>query len=375
MPSKIILITHEFSPYRGGIATYCEEVARAAVELGYSIEVWTQGRGPHDDQFPFPVRRLPGAGNLRPVSLLLLAFSLYAKSDELKQARVLLPSRGSQWVYLNLFRLLGWNPGKEIITTFHGTEILRYARNFWLRKSADLFFTQSVHRLTTASAYSIGLLQMLGFEEWTKGAKVAGCALRSDFLRRHGNEKPVPERKPGPFRILTLARIHPRKGQVEVAKALGQLPEKWRSQVVYQIAGRGDGDYLKQVVEVCQSHGIPVEVLGEIPEEHMGAVYQGCDLYIMASRSLPESVEGFGMTYLEASFFHKPVVGYRTGGVSEAVLNGKTGFLVDEGRIDGLAEAIQKVLENPTLARDMGEAGRNHALSFSWKKTAQTLLA
>jgi glycosyltransferase involved in cell wall biosynthesis len=218
-------------------------------------------------------------------------------------------------------------------------------------------------------------MREVGFGSWTKKAVVASCALRSDFLRRYENEELDSERKQGSFRILTLARIHPRKGQWDVAKALARLPEKWRSQVVYQIAGKGDPSYLKQVVKECESHGVQVEVLGEIPEDQMGVVYQGCDLYVMASHSLPESVEGFGMTYLEAGFFQKPVVGYRTGGVAEAVLDGKTVLLVGEGEVEALTEAILKVLENPTLARDMGVAGRNHSLSFSWKKTAQTLFA
>ncbi|MES2309997.1 MAG: glycosyltransferase family 4 protein [Verrucomicrobiota bacterium] len=375
MSSKIILITHEFSPYRGGIATYSEEVAQAATELGYSIEVWTQGSSVDDHRFSFPIRRLPGAGNLRPISLLLLTWALYQKRETLKHSRVLLASRGAQWAYMTLFRLLGWNPGKEIITAFHGTEILRYARSSWLRKTADLFFTKAVHRITTASFYSIDLLREQGFESWAKEAIVARCALKSDFSKRYSDLKIADQREPGAFRILTLARIHPRKGQLDVAKALGQLPPNWKSQVVYQIAGKGDQDYLQKIQSECQAHDVSCEVLGEIPEDKIGEVYQRCDLYVMTSHSLPESVEGFGMTYLEAGFFEKPVIGYRTGGVSEAVLAQKTGLLVAEGDLDELSAAIQKILENPSLGREMGKAGRDHALSFSWKNTAQTLFS
>ena len=374
MGSKIILITHEFAPYRGGIATYCEEVARAAVTLGYEIEVWTQGSSTGDERFPFPVRRLPGAGNLRPLSLFLLLVSLYFKTAILKEARVYLPSRGSQWVYMNLYRVLGWNPGKEIITTFHGTEIIRYAQNSWLRKTATLFFSQSVHRLTTASAYSVGLLQEMGFGELASSALVAPCALKEDF-RSNGFRNAAKEgtEKSEGFRVLTLARVHPRKGQLEVAKALALLDPVFRSQVIYQIAGKGDEDYLNQVLDCCRQAGVRWEVLGEISDDKIEAVYQNCDLYVMSSRSLVGSVEGFGMTYLEAGFFRKPVVGYRTGGVSEAVLEGKTGYLVDEGDLQGLSKSIEKILQNRLLARDMGEEGRKHSLSFSWKKTAQIL--
>ncbi len=373
MGSKIILITHEFAPYRGGVATYCEEVARAAVRLGYEIEVWTQGNSQEDDRFPFLVRRLPGVGNLRPLSLFLFAFSLLWRTEDLKGARVYLPSRGSQWVYMNLYRLFGWNPGREMITTFHGTEILRYARNSWLRKCADLFFTGSVHRLTTASHYSVQLLQEKGFGAWTAEIKVAPCALKYDFQRIEGRSLRQEKEPLNEFRVLTLARVHPRKGQGEVAKALGGLPLELRARVIYQIAGKGDKDYLDQVVNQCQRSGVCCEVLGEIAENKIAETYQNCDLYVMTSHSLAESVEGFGMTYLEASFFQRPVIGYRTGGVAEAVIDEKTGFLVEEGDLQGLTNAIKRILMNPILARDMGEAGRKHALSFSWERTAQIL--
>lgn len=373
MGSKIILITHEFAPYRGGVATYCEEVARAAVSLGYEIEVWTQGFSEGDEKFPFPVRRLPGAGNLRPLSLFLLLVSLYFKTVILKGSRVYLPSRGSQWVYMNLYRILGWNPGKEIIATFHGTEILRYAQNSWLRKTARHFFSQSAHRLTTASAYSVELLQEMGFGELASRAQVAPCALRENFQSKPLTQELREGERAEGFRILTLARVHPRKGQLEVAKALALLDVSFRSQVIYQIAGKGDEVYLSQVVDYCRQAGVRWEVLGEIAEDQIGVVYQNCDLYVMSSRSLVGSVEGFGMTYLEAGFFRKPVVGYRTGGVSEAVLEGKTGYLVEEGDLQGLSKSIEKILQNRLLARDMGEEGRKHSLSFSWKKTAQIL--
>ncbi len=374
MGSKIILITHEFAPYRGGVATYCEEVARAAVALGEEIEVWTQGSSQGDELFPFPVRRLPGAGNLRPLSLFLLMVSLVWRTSTLKQARVYLPSRGSQWVYLNLYRLFGWNPGKEIIVTFHGTEILRYARNSWLRDCSNRFFRHAAHLLTTASAYSVKLLHEKGFGEWTANLQVAPCALKKDFQRINGGgENEGDQRNLQEFRILTLARVHPRKGQREVAKALGGLSADLRSRVIYQIAGKGDDDYLQQVVNQCRGSGVRCEVLGEVAESQIGAIYQNCDLYVMTSHSLAESVEGFGMTYLEAGFFKKPVVGYRTGGVEEAVLHGRSGLLVEEGDLEGLTTAIERILRDPILARDMGEEGHQHALSFSWEKTAQIL--
>src|SRR6478735_1333780 len=62
---SLILVTHEFHPHRGGIAVYAAEMARAAHELGYSVEVWAPALPAEaaEPQWPFAVRRLKLAGD------------------------------------------------------------------------------------------------------------------------------------------------------------------------------------------------------------------------------------------------------------------------------------------------------------------------
>jgi glycosyltransferase involved in cell wall biosynthesis len=91
----------------------------------------------------------------------------------------------------------------------------------------------------------------------------------------------------------------------------------------------------------------------------------------MTSRTLPKSVEGFGITYLEAGFHGKPVVGYRSGGTAEAVVDGETGLLVEEGDVPALAKALQQLVTEPALRQRLGEGGRRHTGQFSWDTTAR----
>src|SRR5271165_5776453 len=61
--SPLFLITHEFYPVSGGIATFAEEIARASAGLGYDVEVWAQSAPPSlEKKWPFRVRRLPLKG-------------------------------------------------------------------------------------------------------------------------------------------------------------------------------------------------------------------------------------------------------------------------------------------------------------------------
>ncbi len=174
----------------------------------------------------------------------------------------------------------------------------------------------------------------------------------------------------GKVRILTTARLHPRKGQLELARALGDLPETLRQRVIYQLAGPGDQRYLARVKHTCHARGLTCEYLGNVSPEQLAAVYAGCDVFAMTPRRLKGSVEGFGIVYLEAGLHGKPVVAWRSGGVADAVVDGKTGLLVDEGDQAGLTAALGRLVADAALGQRLGAEGRRHAMTFDWNKTA-----
>jgi phosphatidylinositol alpha-1,6-mannosyltransferase len=79
-------------------------------------------------------------------------------------------------------------------------------------------------------------------------------------------------------------------------------------------------------------------------------------------------VEGFGIVYLEAALAGLPVIAGRSGGAPEAIVDGKTGRLVDPIRVDDLVHAIRALMENAPLCHQMGEAGRLRALeAYRWE--------
>ena len=81
-----------------------------------------------------------------------------------------------------------------------------------------------------------------------------------------------------------------------------------------------------------------------------------------------QDIEGFGIVLLEAAASGKPVVAGRSGGVDEAVLDGKTGLLVDATDPEAVAEAVLTLLGDPIRAAEMGRLGRDRAVAeFSWE--------
>jgi phosphatidylinositol alpha-1,6-mannosyltransferase len=98
----------------------------------------------------------------------------------------------------------------------------------------------------------------------------------------------------------------------------------------------------------------------------------------MPSRILEKKgdTEGFGITFIEAGACGKPVIGGDQAGVVDAIVHGETGFLVDPSDPAAVADALNRLLDDPALARTMGEAGRRRVeAAFTWDRVAARYLA
>jgi glycosyltransferase involved in cell wall biosynthesis len=109
---------------------------------------------------------------------------------------------------------------------------------------------------------------------------------------------------------------------------------------------------------------------GHLPRSELVKRYQNADVVVV-----PSYTEAFSLTLPEAMACQVPVVGTRVGGTPEAVVDGKTGILVEPGNACALAEAIMRLISDDNLRESMGKAGRQRVLDlFSWDKIAQDLL-
>ena len=367
----MVICTHEFTPFRGGVATYSEELAAALHRAGQGVGVWAPdyGKAGAVDSFGFPVLRLRGGGSLRFSDMVRFAVELSSKRRQLEEATVVMTSVGAHLAFMVLMPL-GRVKCRRVLSVLHGSEVLRFQGSRFWRFWARRFFPR-VECVFTVSKYSQSLIQRSFLSSLVRRIAIAPCACSTAVMRPcHGTVA-----ADGRIRVLTLARVHPRKGQLDTARALARLPDGLRSRIIYQIGGIGDASYLRKVEALCREAGIGFEHLGEINPDTAARTYHQCDICAMTSRSLPRSVEGFGISYLEAGFHGKPVVGYRSGGVAEAVVDGETGLLVAEGDIGALADAMERLITDGALRERLGEGGRRHAAEFSWDTTARIVLS
>ncbi|MFH0988202.1 MAG: glycosyltransferase family 4 protein, partial [Parcubacteria group bacterium] len=141
---------------------------------------------------------------------------------------------------------------------------------------------------------------------------------------------------------------------------------------VYVIVG--SGVYENELRVAVEKFGVKDKVLfvTDAVDNDLPLFYQSCDLFAMPCRELANGdVEGFGIVYLEANLFGKPVVAGRSGGAAEAVIDGQTGLVVEPNDANAIAEALVALLTDEQRAKILGEAGRKRVVEqFDWKKQA-----
>ncbi|MEM7530719.1 MAG: glycosyltransferase family 4 protein [Chloroflexota bacterium] len=174
--------------------------------------------------------------------------------------------------------------------------------------------------------------------------------------------------------ILTVARLVERKGHDMIIqgmpKILADVPN-----TKYLIIGTGRfQDSLKQLAEDI---GVADHIIfaGYIKDEMLPNYYCASDVFVMPSRQMVGSVEGFGIVYLEANACGKPVIAGRSGGSLDAIVDGETGLFVDSTNIDDIANAIIRILRDKSYANILGQKGRQHVeTKLSWAISAQKFI-
>jgi phosphatidylinositol alpha-1,6-mannosyltransferase len=168
--------------------------------------------------------------------------------------------------------------------------------------------------------------------------------------------------------ILTIARLHDRyKGHDVLIEALARV----RAQVQdVEWVVIGDGPLRTELELLARSAGVAdaVRFLGSLSDEQRDHWLRRADLFAMPSR-LPGghlAGEGFGIVYLEAAAYGKPVLAGNVGGALDAVADGESGLLVDPTDPEAVASAIVRLLLDRELARRLGAVGAERARRFAW---------
>ena len=181
-------------------------------------------------------------------------------------------------------------------------------------------------------------------------------------------------KKNSEIKLLSLCRIEKRKGLMQIATALSNLKEVL-PKFVWHICGDGPfRGYLEEFItnSTIKSH---VRFEGSISEEKKAHFLQSSDLFVMPSYKLDRSVEGFGISYIEAAQFGLPSIAGNDGGVSEAVIDNYTGWCVNTKDQNKLEEILYKAMRNKPLLIKYGKnALKEFNQNFTSEKAFENLI-
>ncbi len=180
------------------------------------------------------------------------------------------------------------------------------------------------------------------------------------------------------FVILSVGRHIPRKNFQLVLRALNEINKLDMNpsfKIKYFLIGEGEETTnLKQLTKDLNLEN-QVVFLGSCDVNTRNKYYKLADLFIMPSITKNNDIEGFGIVYLEANYFKVPVIGTATGGISEAIIDGETGFLIKQNDINDLVNKIIFLYNNELTRKEMGENGFNRVIrDFKWENIIQNYI-
>jgi phosphatidyl-myo-inositol dimannoside synthase len=367
---RLVLVTQDFPPLRGGIQTYAAELAERLAPRCKAFTVLAPrapGCEASDRALEFRVLRQGTFDTLIAAAAPVLA--RLALREGFDHAFHVQWSTAPAALALRRTGQL-----RSVTVAAHGRELLLepWRRVPWAQRGYDAVRRHaltSADRVLAVSRYTAALAEGLGVAperitvtrngtDPTRFHPIDASALRSE-LGLEG--RPV---------LVTLARLVARKGIDSVLRALPDLRRRVPG-VAYVVVGEGpDAERLR---ELARESGVAdcVHFVGPVPGEALPLWYSLGDVFVMPARSEGPDVEGFGIVYLEAGACERPVVALRAGGVPDAVADGVSGALVTPGDPAELTETLVGLLLDRARATLLGQRARARVLAdFTWDRVA-----
>jgi len=173
-------------------------------------------------------------------------------------------------------------------------------------------------------------------------------------------------------KIITVARLDKRKNHQNVLMCIKNLKSKFPKIKYISI---GDGDERKNLEQLKNELDLKKEVdLFPQTSEHLKvALLNNSDLFLMPSIIHKKSVEGFGISFIEASCYGKGSIGGKDGGEKDAIQDSKTGYICDGNNLDSIHESILKFFENDNYKK-FGINALEFSKNFKWNKIVKKYL-
>jgi phosphatidylinositol alpha-1,6-mannosyltransferase len=169
-----------------------------------------------------------------------------------------------------------------------------------------------------------------------------------------------------------VARLDKRKGHDKILMAIKNLKVKF-PKIKYVSIGFGDEE--KNLKKLTKELSLENEValLKNLSDDVKLSLIEKSDLFLMPSRIEKKSVEGFGISFMEAASYGVASIGGKDGGASDAILHNETGLICDGNDLNSIYNAILHFFENEKFIK-FGKAALRNSENFYWSKIIKNYL-
>lgn len=362
---NILFVSHDFPPMDGGIAVFDYNICRELSARGHKVRVISNrfyGCKEFDSKQDFDIRRLNG--RVRPTSL-----------EAIYNILSLVLKEKIEIIFFGHFGSTHWLGGVLANKIFnipylilvHGNEFNAYFHRF---TKADQWASKIVLKSSSAIIVNSGTTKTIVEDHGYPSSRIHIVHPGTDpFYFKPDVQEPIMIDKFGlrdKTILLSASRLVAVKNHENVLKALPSVIMELPN-LIYLIAGKGQEE--ERLIKLTEDLELAryVKFVGYIEPKDMPLYYNLCDVFVMPSKPVDLYYETFGIVYIEANACGKPVIGGKTGGVEDAVIDGVTGLLVDPENVQEISQAIIRLLTDKDYARKLGGNGRRRVeAELSW---------
>lgn len=358
---KSLLITLDFPPQKGGVANYLANISKNISANKIVVLANKHEQAPSfDSQQDYKIIRK----NLYYKNFWPHWLKIYFIAKEI------IKKEKTQQIIISHILPIGYITlllNKPFFTILHGYDILLAQKSIWKKIWLKLILKKSKHIIVNSNFTKEQVLKAkIKPNKITilyPCPNIAANNLKPSKSQIIKKELNLDNKKI----LISVGRLTKRKGYDKVIESLPAVIKEIPN-LIYLIIGEGEyKNELEKQAEQLQIRGNLI-FLENISNTNLPYYYDLADIFIMPSRIENKTdVEGFGIVYLEANLFAKPVIAGQSGGVADAVIDNQTGILVDPQNCSAISQAILKLFRNQNLMNKLGVQGQKRVKKeFQW---------
>ena len=352
-----LIATRSFPPEIGGMQSLMWGLARE-MSKNFMIKVFADYHENHkefDEDVNFSIERVGGIKFLRKIRKAQL-INEFLKDNKVHGIIA------DHWKSLELIK-----SDKKKYCLIHGKEINHQKDSYQNKKIVKVF--DKVDKVIANSEYTKNLAISIGINPDKIVVINPGVNPPKD-LNKKSLDKVESLLKIKTPRLITVSRFDKRKNHEKVLMALRNLKQIYPD-IVYICIGYGDEE--KNIKDLVKELDLSSQVMffKDISEDLKNALIAKSNIFVMPSIIHKKSVEGFGISYIEAAQYGVASLAGKDGGASDAIKHDTTGLICDGNELEDICSSLSLMLENKKYS-ELGKNAKEYSSKFNWSNIIES---